>query len=135
MEGDAKVFLEKDGTMKEAQVEVMIEGGRKFFWLKEIAHIQTQQPTPEQEGGVEQTREEAQPMQDVEQEETLARHAAWLEEKVTSIQKEKEAMEMAIQGLEAKLALQEGFTKDMAQRYGLIEGAIKRIADHDESQI
>lgn len=72
-------------------------------------------------------------MQEVEHEETLARHAALLEEKVASPWKEKEAMEVSIQGLEAKVALHEGFMKDMAPRYGLIAGAIKLVADHVES--
>ena len=73
-------------------------------------------------------------MQEDDPEEARTRHAMWLEEKVASLQKEKEAMEVTIQELEGKIAPQKGFIKDVVQRCRLIEGAITRIAYHIENQ-
>ena len=36
------------------------------------------------------------PIQEVDQEETLSQYAMWLEERVTALEKEKDAMEMSL---------------------------------------
>ena len=100
--------------------------------MEEIA--QTKQQTQEHEGGDERIQEETQPIQVVDEEETHTQHAMWLEDKVNSIQKGKEAMEVVLRETQAKLGLLEGFIKDMVQRSGLMEGAITQIVEHIQSQ-
>ena len=80
------------------------------------------------------TQEEDPSIQEVDPEETRTQHTTWLEERVTALEREKEAMEMALQGMEAKIALQENIINSVVQRCGLLEGAITQIAEHVQGQ-
>ena len=44
-----------------------------------------------------------------------------MNERIATLEKEKAAMEMALQAVEMKVALQEGFIKELVQRCGLME--------------
>ena len=69
-------------------------------------------------------------MQEVEHEERQTQHASWLEEKVDSLEKEKEEMKVHIQEMGAKMALQENAMKEVVDRHLRVEAAISQIAEH-----
>ena len=60
-------------------------------------------------------------MHEVDPEETRTQEVTWLNERIATLEKEKAAMEMALQAVEMKVALQEGFIKELVQRCGLME--------------
>ena len=57
MDGDARIFLEKDGKREEVQAVKRVEGGREVMWLEAIAQPQPQ-PSQEPKGDDEPTQEE-----------------------------------------------------------------------------
>ena len=69
-------------------------------------------------------------MQEVDPDETRTGELMWLTERVTTLGKEKEAMETAPREMEEKIALQEDFANNVADRCVSLEEAIKSIAEH-----
>ena len=69
-------------------------------------------------------------MQEVDPDETRTRELMWLTERVTTLGKEKAAMETALREMDEKIALQEDFANNVADRRVSLEEAIKSIAEH-----
>ena len=127
-DGTAKVFIEKGGERREAEVERRTERGRPRFWIEEKSPQTSQEPegrgdepTPEV---IVDTMDEDTP------EEVEAAKRMRLNEKVTSLEKENEEIRTKIQQLEERLALHERAAIETSERCGVLEAAITKIAEH-----
>ena len=68
-----RVYIEKDWKRKEVEVEVMVEGGREAYWLKEVTQTRPQLPTKDHEEGDDKAPEPESHMQEVDPDETRTR--------------------------------------------------------------
>ena len=110
MEGKVKVFIQKGETKSEVTVEERIQCGRKTFWFEGKP---VPQPQERQEEGNDQTPEQPSGMQVVDPEETQTNYAMWLEQKIVSLEKEKDEMKIAHQEMATRIGLQENMLKHM----------------------
>ena len=90
---------------------MMIRGGRPWFWFVGI-NPQRRQDLEKKD---DEPTQEVVVMEDT-PEEVEAEKKNALEEKVTTLEKENEAMEKALREMEAKLALHEKTVKDVLER-------------------
>ena len=58
----------------------------------------------------------------------------WLADKVISLENENGELKKAVHKMEAKATLQENTIKELVERYGMMEGAIKEIIEHIQRQ-
>ena len=126
MEGKVKVFIQKGETKSEVTVEERIQCGRKLFWLVEKP---APQPQDRQAEGNDQTPEQASRMQVVDPEETRTNHAMWLEQKIVSLEKEKEEMKIALQEMAIRIGLQENMLKQYVELQGVLDSGMTRICE------
>ena len=134
LDGEARVFIEKDAKRRDVQVEKHIERGKARIWLKEKKPQPPQDPETRQEEDQSQTVEEVTGVDEVPPEEIQMERMMWLVERVTSLEKEKEEMKQKLLEMEAKMANQENTAKELVERFGVMGAAITRIAGHVEQQ-
>ena len=130
LKGKVDVFLEKKGERKKVQIELRVQGRRRWFWFVEETPKQPRQKPQENEDKpviVEEdeesateddpaSEEQATGMSEVDAEERETERKMWLSEKVTSLEKENEQLKMALQEMNARLATQETTTRQMDER-------------------
>ena len=128
MDGGAQIFLEKDGTRIEVQVEKRINGEKEWFWLRE----KNQQPQPElrEERDDHPIPEEVDHMQEDTPEERRSDLLDALTEKVDSLEKENGELKKALQEMEAKMALQAKAIMATCERFSTIETGMMEIVQH-----
>ena len=129
--GDLKVFIEKSGEKKEAEVEKRNERGKLRFWIEEKIPQTTQEPEGRED---EPTPEVVDGMQEDTPEEVEAAKKMWLNEKVTTLEKENEILRARLQQLEERMELHERAAIETSGRCGILEAAITKIAQHIEQQ-
>ena len=93
MKGTVKVFIEKGGERTEAEVEKKTESGRTRFWVEEKSPQTSQEPERRDD---EPALEVIDGMREDTPEEVEAAKKMWLNEKVTSLEKENEEMRAKI---------------------------------------
>ena len=90
MNRDLKVFLDKDGERKEAEIEKVIRSGRaRFMICEKPQHHQEGSGRKAEEAG---TTEKNNGVEEVPPEEIQTERMMWLAEKATSLEKENEEM-------------------------------------------
>ena len=128
LDGGIQIFLEKDGTRMEVQVEKRINGEKEWFWLRE----KNQQPQPELRGERDDLPipEEAEHMQEDTPEERQSEQLVGLAERVTSLEKENGELKKALQEMQAKAAGHTEAIRATCERFSMIETGLLEIAQH-----
>ena len=126
LQGGVKVFIRKDGKMAEVEVEKRFEGGREKFWFNEKKdqpehQTERQEPAPGEDQVV--------PFEEETQEEIDERNKMWLNEKVTTLEKEKEELMKTLQEMDTRIALQDNKIKEIEERHGSIQTTIARVCE------
>ena len=129
--GAVTVFLQKDETRKEVDIEKRVDDGGERFWLLD-------KPPQPQEAGAKAddnpTPGEDAAMQHDTAEERNAMHMMALVERITTLERENGELKRVIQEMEAKTALQENAIKEVTGRCGVIEAALMEIVQHARQQ-
>ena len=147
MGGDTKIFLEKDGKRREVSAEKLVGKGGPRFWFKEKTPEPPQQPErrddqPVAEEASDESTTEDDPVTEVETpamsevapEEIETGQKMWMNEKITSLEKENAELRRALQEMETRLAFQENVARQMDERSVRLEAAITEIVEQVQRQ-
>ena len=127
LDGGIQIFLEKDGTRMEVQVEKRINGEKEWFWLRE----KNQQPQTELRGERDDLPipEEVEHMQEDTPEERQSEQLVGLAERVTSLEKENGELKKALQEMQAKAAGHTEAIRATCERFSMIETGLLEISN------
>ena len=129
MDGDARVFIEKDREGKEMEVEMTLKKGRPKFTFKEKKSKKSQQP-PEENDDDHITEEVVKGMSGDYPEERETGQKMWLIEEVASLDKEKEELKRTIDEMATRIERQETSKNELVEKLAAMETAITKIGEH-----
>ena len=148
MKGKVDVFLEKDRKRKKVQIELRVQGRRRWFWfVEETPKPPRQKPeekedehliVEEDEGSATEddpaSEEQATGMSEVDAEERETERKMWLSEKVTSLENENGELKKTLQEMATRLATKENTTRQVEERCTRLETSISQIVEQLQRQ-
>ena len=124
--GAVKVFLEKEETRKEVDVEKRGGEGRWRFWFEEKKD-QPQQPKEDEEPA--SGKDDVTVVEEDTPEEIETQHKMWLIDKVTSLERENEEMKRALQEMATRVQLQENMLKQCVELQKVLDSAVTHVCE------
>ena len=124
--GAVKVFLEKEETRKEVDVEKRGGEGRWRFWFEEKKD-QPQQPKEDEEPA--SGKDDVTVVEEDTPEEIETQHKMWLIDKVTSLERENEEMKSALQEMATRVQLQENMLKQCVELQKVLDSAVTHVCE------
>ena len=121
-----KVFLEKEETRKEVDVEKRGGEGRWRFWFEEKKD-QPQQPKEDEEPA--SGKDDVTVVEEDTPEEIETQHKMWLIDKVTSLERENEEMKRALQEMATRVQLQENMLKQCVELQKVLDSAVTHVCE------